>query len=279
VAFAADVVHLGAAALWFGGVVVLALAIMPRDVVIRATEARVALARFSRVAVVAVAVVVASGMFQAWRQLDGVDAIGSTDYGRLLVVKVLFVGAIVTVASSARDVVRKRVLAPVAVAGAHGPGAMAVAEVDDRETGRRLRQAVALEIAFAVLALATTAVLVNADPARADDPEPFAATLQSDEVWFDVRVIDARTGLNDVHVTAREPSPTGVGRDVLEMTATLTESERDIAPIEVPLRRLAPGHYQARGVTIPFRGDWTLEVTALLTDVDEAGASVTVPIE
>ncbi|HEX5616545.1 MAG TPA: copper resistance protein CopC, partial [Acidimicrobiia bacterium] len=47
VAFAADVVHLGAAALWFGGVVVLALAIMPRDVVIRATEARVALARFS----------------------------------------------------------------------------------------------------------------------------------------------------------------------------------------------------------------------------------------
>lgn len=277
-AVVADVVHLGAAALWFGGVVVLALAVVPRDVVVRATDARVALGRFSRLATVAVAVVAASGVFQAWRQLDGVDALRSTDYGRLLLLKLLFVGAIVTVASSARDVVRKRVLAPIPATGSLGPGAMAVTETDDRRAGRHLRQAVVLEIAFAVLALATTAVLVNADPARAEESEPFAATLEAPDVWFDVEVIDATAGLNDVHVTAREPTVSFAGRDVLEMTATLTEAERDIAPIDVPLRRLQPGHYQARGVTIPFAGDWTLEVSALLTDVDEATASATVPI-
>jgi nitrogen fixation protein FixH len=153
---------------------------------------------------------------------------------------------------------------------------MGVVEGEQMETVRRLRQAVAIEVVFAVLALATTALLVNAAPARAESSAPFIETLQTDEVWFDVEVRPAAAGPNEVHVTATEPG--GLGRDVLEMTATLSEPSRDIAKIDIPLRRLAPGHYVARGVSIPFAGDWELEVRALLTEVDEAVATATVPV-
>lgn len=274
-----DVAHLAAAALWFGGVVLLSVAVLRGVAMLTDGDVAPTLQRFSRLASGAVVALTLTGVFQAWRQLDGLEGLTRTDYGRLLLLKLLFVLAIVTVASSARDVVRKRMHAYRAATASLGPGAMSVDEERARATARNLRQGVALEIAFAVVVLAATALLVNADPVRADRSEPFSGTLQTEDVWFDVEVIDASAGLNDVHVTAREPGLTGVGRDVLEMTATLTETERDIAPIDVPLRRISPGHYQARGVTIPFPGDWTLEVTALISDVEQVSASATLEID
>jgi len=50
----------------------------------------------------------------------------------------------------------------------------------------------------------------------------------------------------------------------------MSQPDNDIAPIEVKLIRLAPGHYTSAGFTVPFAGDWKLTVKAVLGDVDEA---------
>jgi hypothetical protein len=62
------------------------------------------------------------------------------------------------------------------------------------------------------------------------------------------------------------------------MTATLALPDRDIAPIEVPLRRLGPGHYVAYGFTIPFTGDWEVTTEALLGQTDQVTSEGELPI-
>jgi hypothetical protein len=62
------------------------------------------------------------------------------------------------------------------------------------------------------------------------------------------------------------------------MEAQMRDDERGIAPIEVPLRRLAPGHYFSPGFRVPFSGDWELTITALVSETDQVVGSTEVPI-
>ncbi len=97
-----DVVHLGAAAVWLGGpVMVLAVALPAgRD------TARAALRRFSQWALAAVVAIVATGVFAAWRQV-GVSwgALTMTPYGKLVLYKSGALVVLVAIASVSRTAV------------------------------------------------------------------------------------------------------------------------------------------------------------------------------
>jgi copper transport protein len=86
----ADVVHLGAAAVWVGGVVALALTLL-------AGGARPVLRRFSTVALVAVGVLGGTGVVRAFGELSAVDQLWSTGYGRALVVKTILLLVLVAI--------------------------------------------------------------------------------------------------------------------------------------------------------------------------------------
>ncbi|MFA5884206.1 MAG: hypothetical protein WDA60_10180 [Acidimicrobiia bacterium] len=57
--------------------------------------------------------------------------------------------------------------------------------------------------------------------------------------------------------------------DVAELTITFDLPSKGIAPIDVPLRKLGPGHYLSPGFDIPLAGEWRATARARLTDVDE----------
>ena len=82
-ALAADVAHVGAASVWLGGLAMLTLFVLPR----RADDLKALVRRYSEVAFWAVVVLVATGLFQGWRQVGSVDALTSTRYGTLLMIK------------------------------------------------------------------------------------------------------------------------------------------------------------------------------------------------
>src|SRR6185436_15610158 len=77
----ATVAHLAGMAIWLGGLAVLMVGVLrepdPGDALERTR-------RFSPIAFGAVAVIVASGVVQAYRQVGSLDALRDTDYGRLL---------------------------------------------------------------------------------------------------------------------------------------------------------------------------------------------------
>ncbi|MDT7742579.1 MAG: copper transport protein, partial [Actinomycetota bacterium] len=113
----ADLAHLTAMSVWVGGLVVLLVALHRT-----AEPAAVAavLPRFSQAAQVAVAVIVATGLYQTWRDVGEVGALVTTTYGWLLIGKVSGVVVLLVLGDRARRLVARRLVAR-AVPEAAGP--------------------------------------------------------------------------------------------------------------------------------------------------------------
>ncbi|MDP9822088.1 putative copper export protein [Nocardioides massiliensis] len=145
----ADAVHLGAAALWTGGLAGLAVvlpALLPR-----ARLAAGVLARFSTVAGAALLAVALTGALLTWRYLGDWTALVATAYGRVLLAKVALVGVVAVVAAWNRRVLLPR------VEGAAG-------HRDRLAAGALLRRAVALEATGLVGAAVLAGFLVGLAP-------------------------------------------------------------------------------------------------------------------
>jgi copper transport protein len=152
------VLHFSAAAVWFGGLVLLGACALPH-----ADEGLLAaLPRFSSVAFAAMVVTVVTGILQGWRQLGGVEAAWDTGYGRLLVAKVAAFVVLIAVAGRSRALVRRRLAARsrVLVGAAPHPAA---ADADARSVWL-LRRLVLAEVVTAIVVLAITALLGLATP-------------------------------------------------------------------------------------------------------------------
>ncbi|MCQ9181983.1 copper resistance protein CopC [Streptomyces sp. IBSBF 2953] len=96
IAMPVDVLHLLAVATWLGGLAALLVALYraPAD---RPVEG-VAVRRFSQVAFGSVLALVATGVYQSWRQLGSWSAFTDTRYGQLLLVKIGLVALLVGIA-------------------------------------------------------------------------------------------------------------------------------------------------------------------------------------
>lgn len=108
--------HVGAMAVWLGGLAVLARYLLPRA---RYRELEVILPVWSRWAFWAVGALVFSGVIETFLEIGGfggLDRLINTVYGQLVLTKVIWLGAIMVVASNARSWVRRRFGAPVAYA-------------------------------------------------------------------------------------------------------------------------------------------------------------------
>ena len=104
----ADLAHLTAMSVWIGGLVVLLAALhrAPEPAAVAAV-----LPRFSQAAQVAVAVIVATGLYQTWRDVGEVGALVTTTYGWLLIAKVTAVVVLLVLGDRARRLVARRLVA------------------------------------------------------------------------------------------------------------------------------------------------------------------------
>ncbi|MFF7095898.1 copper resistance CopC/CopD family protein [Streptomyces rubradiris] len=95
-----DVVHLLAVAAWLGGLTALLTALYraPAEHPVEAAAVR----RFSRLAFGSVLALVATGVYQSWRQLGSWSAFTETRYGQLLLAKIALVAVLVGIAGLSR---------------------------------------------------------------------------------------------------------------------------------------------------------------------------------
>ena len=225
-ALSADVLHLGAVSLWLGGLAVLVATVLPRRL---AGELSVAVPRFSRFAFWAVVTILVTGTFQSWRQVRSAAALTDTTYGRLLIVKVVLFAVLVGLGGLSRRFVQARYRVP-ARRLSFGPGA---ATTDpDSEVVAGLRRTVGAETVLAVVVLAVTSLLVNAQPARSALAQPFSATMRGEMVLVDVTIDPAKAGPADLHLYTL--SPTGGVQEVEDLTASLSLPSRGGRPAGRP---------------------------------------------
>lgn len=138
-AMAALTLHVTAMAVWVGGLFVVAVLLAGGN-----SEAASAVRRFSRWAVAAVGVLVATGLYQAWREVGSISALTETAYGRLLLAKVAILLCVIGVARRSRGIL------------ATWRGGSAAA----------LRRNVVLELAGASVLLVLAVLLAGNAPAR-----------------------------------------------------------------------------------------------------------------
>jgi copper transport protein len=100
VAMVALTLHVAAMAVWVGGLFVVAVLVAGGGAAVAST-----VRRFSRLALGAIGVLVATGLYQAWREVGSVSALLDTTYGRLLLAKVAILLCVIGVARGSRGIV------------------------------------------------------------------------------------------------------------------------------------------------------------------------------
>ena len=276
VGLALDVVHLAAASVWLGGLVLLATFLVgrPDGPAVPADPLDVTL-HVSSLAFVAVVTVVGTGVAQAFRQVGSAYALFHTTYGRALLVKVGLVVVLIALGGLSRRVLHRATGGTDGVGSSGGTDGTGSSDGSEGSGSRpasvglgRLRRTVVAELLVVAAVLSATAVLVDAVPARQAVSLPFSTSWTTLGVQVNAVVSPARVGPGNVlHLYVL--GPTGTPRAVPELDASLSLPSASIGPIAVPLRLVGPGHYADERLDLPAAGTWVLEVTVRTTAIDE----------
>lgn len=157
---ALDAVHLSAVAVWLGGLLVLAVRLLPDPT----ADCPAVLRRWSALATGAVAVLVATGTIQAGFKLRSFSALVDTDYGRWIVAKSLLLVGMLALANLGRARVRRyATAAPPRLAAGASLGAKLADPAPPPEV-RQLRRSVGAELVLAAAVLVATAFLAATSP-------------------------------------------------------------------------------------------------------------------
>lgn len=170
-AIAANLLHTFAMSVWLGGLALILVALRPAE---RAAELASVLPRFSHIALAAVATLVITGVFMAWRQVGSVNALTATTFGQLLLVKMIGVIALVLVSNLARLWVTRNVVKRLGGGHLDGSATPHAHSVDQPVTEESLvggnaailHRGLMAEATIALGILAITAALVMIAPPR-----------------------------------------------------------------------------------------------------------------
>ena len=239
-ALSSDVVHVLSAAVWVGGLGVLALTW---------DGSRRRAIGFSRMAFVAAPLTIATGLLNLWLQQRSVDAVTGTDHGRLALAKLF--GAVVMVAFG---LVHRRWLA------------------DSARSLVGMARSIRVEALVGLSVVALTAVLVATPPGRDATSEPVQLVRQAGDTTVRMEVVPARSGPNEVHLyyLSRDGALASVDAAELEV------STRRIEPRRVELTPITASHATASGVQLTS-GTWKFELTIVTRGVP-ASTTFEVPI-
>jgi copper transport protein len=254
----ADTVHLAAAAVWIGGLVVLAAFLLRKA---HERVLGVILPVWSRWAMAAVCYLALAGAVQAFIQLGALRELTRSDYGRLILAKVGLLVAVIAVAWFSRRLVQRRL-------GLKG----------------RLRRTVAAELAITAVILGLSAVLVQTTPGRSDTTaatpaaaDSFAETLNSSLYTLQFDIFPVQLGeYNTLH--AYVYTPEGKPLPILEIKVTTALPSADIEPIDNPIGITDQTNHALGSITFPTLGDWQVRFTIRVSDIDQATVTATVPV-
>jgi copper transport protein len=208
------------------------------------------LAGFSRLIPIPLAVLIATGTYLAWVQLDRPDALWTTSYGWVLSAKLAAVLVLLGLAAANRYVLVPRLKA-------HRPGST-----------RPLAAAIATETVLALAILGTVAVWRFTPPPRAlIAAEPASIHFHGGKAMaqIDVEPVRARGADVTIEVLDGEFHPlTAKG-----VTIFLSNATAGIEPVRRDADSTGPFNWRIDDLRIPIAGRWTLRVDILISDFEK----------
>jgi len=236
--------HTVTVAFWIG-------ALAPLAAVLRAGagEARAPLQGFSAAIPWTTGVLLASGVALAIVQLAAPAELLTTDYGRVLVGKLVLVAVLFGIAAYNRWRLTRPVLA------------------GDAPMARRLGRITRLELALAVAILGIVGVWRFTPPPRsllAADAAPATVEMVAPGGMADVTLSPGRAGAMSVTIDVMLDS----GNPPKQVTVDFANAARGIEPIEKTATQDADGLWHVEGLVLPAAGEWQIGVEALVSDFE-----------
>ena len=280
-AVAADFIHLAAAAVWAGMLVQLVLVIrwsgrLPDGE--RAALAAAHLGRFSAAAAAAVLVLLATGVFSAFVEVDSLRGLVDTGYGVTLVAKLALLAPLLAVAA-----INATVVGPAALAAAGRAGAEAALAL------RRLGRLAAVEVAIIAAVVAVAAVLVQFPTARqeaesaafteagAEAVVGYEETRPAGDLSVNVSIAPNAVGTNSFQVFVFPPPGEDLS-DILRVRLRFKPPDPSLGPSQVIAEREAPNFFRAVGAFFTQPGDWEVEADLRRRGEDDVSAFFAVPV-
>jgi copper transport protein len=269
--FTVNAIHVAAMALWLGGLgaLLLVLPAATRSAATSADRGRLLagpLARFSTVALVMVALIMATGLIQAYVYVRHPGDLLSTGYGRAVLAKFLLLLCVMGVAAyNRRDSVPQ--LKAIAERG-ESPG----------RPGVLLRRALRTEVALLAVVIGVTAALASYAPPVSAQAGPFAVTTEVGPTTLEMDVDPARVGPNVMHIyffDAKTGAPYKQGK---ELTVTATLPDKEIGPLPLTVQGAGPGHYIVPSALLNAPGDWEIDLTLRVSEFEQLEEEVEVPV-
>lgn len=288
IAMVAEGLHLGVAAVWFGGLVGLTIVLVARPGPVRIAGSPEAgdpgsftstvdvVSRFSTSAAWCAAGLIVGGGALAFNELGSFGAITSTSYGRALLVKVGVVAVILAVAGLNRFRLLPRLLVNAAPAG----GAVDESSSPSGSHWRALARTVRLEVLGIVVVVALSALLVNLTPGNAGTAPsgPFEQTVDFRGGYVSLEIIDNRPGTNSFHVTFLDSSRRSAD-PVLSAALELRLPSADLGPIKRDMVKAGAGHFILENVSdLSIAGDWTITLSVRVSEFDSDRVTFQDPI-
>lgn len=243
-----DELHLVAIVVWLGGLLALWFA---GKQWISEPEAVRPVERFSLASTICVPVIVATGVLQTLKLAGSLSDVTATDWGRMLLTKVMLVIAMVGVGAVSRWMLQ-------------------------HDGAASIRRTVAVEAIIGVLVLALAAGIVGQPPRVGTPSKLYTESLTANGVIAEVSITPGQVGGNEIHIVVTPPG--GGITPVAGATARVSLPSGNVPFSPVTLTNDGPNHFSGQ-VTFPRSGDWTLEVVVQVTEADSAllKSTVTIP--
>lgn len=278
-----DSLHLVAMIVWLGGLVTLLVAALTRlrpaagsggsgsdeDELERdddTAELAAGLPIFSRVAMGCVATLAVTGTIQAWQEIGTLDAVTTTRYGQLVLLKVVLFTGLVVLGYFARNAVLNR------------PARLRSDRVGQKRTTLgRLRRTLLTEVTIGAVVLGATAVLISQPPGKvalaAERSKPRHVTValtSSSQAMVEVSpAAHGNVGFELQVIGGTKPT---------SVTATASLPSKELGPIPIPLKAAGSLEYTASGVLLPVAGSWQVTLTVQTSEFDATTAVATLKV-
>jgi len=255
----ADWVHLGATSIWIGGLIFLVGAFLPAQRPLAGPARTRLLAdivpRFSTIALLAVGVIVVTGIFQTWRLLDRLGDLTTLEWGRALLIKVGLVLLLVALGAVNLLIIKPRLA---------GYAQRMDRATRERAAGLRLtfRRVVMTEAVIGVVVVLVAGVLTGVSPAPVTVAgptgpfRPFILDQSSEGMKGRLVLSPGRIGNNrfDLTVTKDGGSLPADTSAVLRITTL----DQETGTTEAPMETLGGGRFTTAGSFLSTVGLWEI---------------------
>lgn len=247
----ADLLHILSASFWIGGLISLiqSVTVLRAHDAERATRATARLIpRFSGLAVISVGALLITGVYAAVLRVGSFEALTSTLYGRVLLVKSLLALPLLMLGALNLLVTSKSMKA-----------AADLSETGDRALVGRFRWLVTAEAVLGAAILLVAGVLTAIPPVQATATEStLRAAVASDDLDIGITVNPGQIGPNRFEVAIEESQGPLLG--AREVSIEFIPLNVDLPATTVTLDEVGSGIYAAEGAFLSLPDEWLLQV-------------------